>query len=161
MSDALAYLVTFRCYGTWLHGDDRGSMDRDNRTFDTPVLAPSAARREWERAQLVHPPWELDRLQRKLIAEAIAEVCDMRRWGPLAVSARSNHVHAVAAGAAAPEVMLSTFKRWSTRRLRGAGLAGPDARVWSRHGSTRYLWTEDSVARAVDYVLHRQDREPD
>lgn len=21
-----AYLITFRCYATWLHGDDRGSM---------------------------------------------------------------------------------------------------------------------------------------
>jgi hypothetical protein len=24
----LAYLITFRCYGTWLHGDERGSVDR-------------------------------------------------------------------------------------------------------------------------------------
>ena len=24
----LAYLITFRCYGTWVHGDERGSMDR-------------------------------------------------------------------------------------------------------------------------------------
>jgi hypothetical protein len=23
----LAYLTTFRCYGTWLHGDDRGSVE--------------------------------------------------------------------------------------------------------------------------------------
>jgi trehalose/maltose transport system substrate-binding protein len=27
-SVALAYLITFRCYGTWLHGDIRGSVDR-------------------------------------------------------------------------------------------------------------------------------------
>jgi len=24
----LAYLITFRSYGTWLHGDERGSVDR-------------------------------------------------------------------------------------------------------------------------------------
>ena len=24
----LAYLITFRSYGTWLHGDKRGSVDR-------------------------------------------------------------------------------------------------------------------------------------
>src|SRR5438093_13756827 len=23
----LGYLITFRCYGTWLHGDERGSID--------------------------------------------------------------------------------------------------------------------------------------
>ena len=27
-SVAIAYLITFRCYGTWLHGDERGSVDR-------------------------------------------------------------------------------------------------------------------------------------
>jgi len=26
----LAYLITFRCYGTWLHGEERGSIDRKN-----------------------------------------------------------------------------------------------------------------------------------
>ncbi len=24
----LAYLITFRSYGTWLHGDERGSVNR-------------------------------------------------------------------------------------------------------------------------------------
>ena len=27
----LAYLITFRCYGTWLHGDKRGSYRRNSR----------------------------------------------------------------------------------------------------------------------------------
>ncbi|HEV8590779.1 MAG TPA: hypothetical protein VGQ55_01645 [Pyrinomonadaceae bacterium] len=27
----LAYLITFRTYGTWLHGDRRGSVDRHGR----------------------------------------------------------------------------------------------------------------------------------
>ena len=27
-STPLAYLITIRSYGTWLHGDERGSMDR-------------------------------------------------------------------------------------------------------------------------------------
>ena len=28
MSDPLAYFITFTCYGNWLHGDERGSVDR-------------------------------------------------------------------------------------------------------------------------------------
>jgi hypothetical protein len=27
-SAALGFLITFRTYGTWLHGEDRGSVDR-------------------------------------------------------------------------------------------------------------------------------------
>ena len=33
----LAYFSTFRTYGTWLHGDDRGSTDRSHSDWDTPT----------------------------------------------------------------------------------------------------------------------------
>ncbi|MDQ3490280.1 MAG: hypothetical protein M3449_04330 [Acidobacteriota bacterium] len=29
----LAFLTTFRTYGTWLHGDKRGSIDRFHNVF--------------------------------------------------------------------------------------------------------------------------------
>ncbi|MGQ0761444.1 MAG: hypothetical protein ACT4OT_05435 [Acidobacteriota bacterium] len=35
----LAYLITFRCYGTWLHGDERGSVDRKQNVYGTPKTA--------------------------------------------------------------------------------------------------------------------------
>ena len=38
----LAYLITFRCYGTWLHGDERGSMDRTHNVFGAPKIAANA-----------------------------------------------------------------------------------------------------------------------
>ena len=28
---------------------------------------------------------------------------------------------------------------------------------WSRHGSNPYLWTEEELARAIEYVLYGQD----
>src|SRR5437762_2022331 len=34
----LGYLITFRSYGTWLHGDARGSVDRFHNAFGTPRL---------------------------------------------------------------------------------------------------------------------------
>lgn len=33
-----AYLITFTCYGTRLHGDDRGTVDDDHNIHGTPVL---------------------------------------------------------------------------------------------------------------------------
>ena len=44
MSDSLAYFITFVSYGTWLHGDQRGSVDRNHNVFATPLL-PHDARR--------------------------------------------------------------------------------------------------------------------
>ena len=32
------YLITFHTYGTWLHGDSRGSTDRINNITGVPML---------------------------------------------------------------------------------------------------------------------------
>ncbi|HWY68950.1 MAG TPA: hypothetical protein VNX88_09810 [Terriglobales bacterium] len=37
----LAYLITFRCYGTWLHGDERGSIDRHQNQYQSPYIVPN------------------------------------------------------------------------------------------------------------------------
>ena len=36
----LAYLLTFTCYGTRLHGDTRGTVDRNNNRYGMPFLSP-------------------------------------------------------------------------------------------------------------------------
>jgi len=40
----LAYLISFRAYGTWLHGDRRGSVDRFHKS--TPEHQPTTLRTE-------------------------------------------------------------------------------------------------------------------
>jgi hypothetical protein len=51
---------------------------------------------------------------------------------------------------------MDSFKAYATKALRASGLVGRDQKVWSRHGSTKYLWSEDQVAMAVDYVVNGQ-----
>jgi hypothetical protein len=48
------------------------------------------------------------------------------------------------------------FQAYATRKLREYGVVEPDQKVWARHGSTRYLWTEEHIAVAVDYVVNGQ-----
>jgi REP element-mobilizing transposase RayT len=93
---------------------------------------------------------------RELVERVVAEVCAHRDWILQAANARTNHVHAVVTGSQAPEDMLRSIKAWATRRLAEAGLVEPGAHVWSRHGSTVYLWTQASVERAKWYVLYGQ-----
>jgi hypothetical protein len=45
----VGYLITFRSYGTWLHGDRRGSVDRLHRIYGTPRLPPNNQRRQYKR----------------------------------------------------------------------------------------------------------------
>jgi len=69
----------------------------------------------------------------------------------------TNHVHAVVGGPCEPERMLRDFKSWGTRALREKRLIENRGGIWTRHGSKRYLWTDDQIARAVRYVVESQD----
>jgi REP element-mobilizing transposase RayT len=153
----LAYLITFRCYGTWLHGDDRGSYRRTSTAIGGVVRLPPRPRlRDIEVAQLKHPAVQLNKRQRHIVEDAIREVCLHRKYTLYAVNARTNHAHSVVSGSGAPEPILAAFKSYSTRALREAGL-GANIQPWSRHGSTVYLWKEQQVNKAIEYVMLGQD----
>ncbi len=44
--DPLGYLITFRAYGTWLHGDSRGSVDRFHNRYASPLIPPNRPGRQ-------------------------------------------------------------------------------------------------------------------
>ena len=152
----LAYLITFRTYGTWMHGEARGSIDRKHNVYGTPRLPEDRHRKEAETRQLKQPPLLLNGRQRKIVESAIRDVCRFRRYDLLAVNARSNHVHTVIGAARSPEPIVETLKAWTTRRLREAGLISATIKPWARHGSTRYLWKDNQVGNAVAYVMFEQ-----
>jgi REP element-mobilizing transposase RayT len=152
-----AYLLTIRAYGTWLHGDEAGAHHRRRFVYGGPRIEPSERWRAAEEARLRQPPILLDARCRALAEQVAQDVCGHRGWRLLAVNARTNHVHLVVAAHCEPEVVLRSIKSWTTRRLVEARLVALDGPLWARHGSTICLWTLDSVDRAIDYVVHRQD----
>src|SRR5439155_1451456 len=89
----VGYLITFRCYGTWLHGDERGSIDRHHRRYGTPGVQPSPLRKQHDRELLKRPPVKLTSPQRAIVEFAIRETCEIRRWNLWTVNVRTNHVH--------------------------------------------------------------------
>src|SRR5688500_9648120 len=97
-STPLGYLITFRTYGTWLHGDERGSMDRrEYNVYGEMKIAPNALARSRDRNLMKSPPFEMDAAARSVVKEAIREVCAFRNYGLFALNVRTNHVHLVAA----------------------------------------------------------------
>ena len=150
----LAYLISFRAYGTWLHGDKRGSRSRKQNKYGTPRIVSNPGLQQTEIKQLKHPPLKLDSRQRPVVEAAVREVCTTRGW-LRAINVRTNHVHTVVSAAMKPEPILQAFQAYATRKLR-AGLLPRDRKPWSRHGSTPYLWKERQGERAIDYVLNGQ-----
>ncbi len=152
----LAYLITFRCYGTWVHGDERGSMDRKQNAYGTPKIVPSESLKRSDTRQLKHPPVKLDARRRRIVQLAVQEVCEHRLYPLHAINVRTNHVHTVVTAMRKPEPVLEAFKSYSTRALRRAGLIAAELKPWIRHGSTIYLWKERDVAKAIEYVMLSQ-----
>ena len=104
-------------------------------------------------------PFLLGATERQIVDAAIREVCLVREYALFALNVRTEHAHIVVGNSGKPERMMDSFKAYSTRALRSACLVGPGVKPWSRHGSTRYLWTDEHIAKAVDYVVNGQGGE--
>jgi REP element-mobilizing transposase RayT len=150
-----AYFLTFSAYGARLHGDDRGTVDRAHNQFGTPRLGPDEERRNRE-AREVGVPVSFMNEEIRVLDRTVRDVCSHREWPLLALNIRRQHVHAVLTTTDSPEKATADLKAWCTRKLVEAGFQNRGARLWARHGSTRYLWTLSDVEGAVFYVLNLQ-----
>ena len=154
--DPLAYFITFRSYGTWLHGDQRGSVDRKHNRFGFPLVAPDVERWRFAHRQMRYEPLVFSEAMRTCIRSAIGEVIEHRRWKLWASNIRTNHVHVVLTAAVKPERVVSDLKARATRNLADQGVIDRGRPVWSRHGSTEYLWTERDLEECCRYVIECQ-----
>jgi REP element-mobilizing transposase RayT len=156
LNDVLAYFMTFSTYGTWLHGDERGSMLR-RRSNHANLVPPNPQRRAFNERMLGGAPVTLHDAMRRTVDAAIREACSFKNWPLRALNVRTNHVHlVVAAPLVHPDRVLSTVKARATFRVREAGLLGNREPLWTEHGSTRWLWNETAVDAACRYVLEQQ-----
>ena len=152
----LAYLITFRTRGTWLHGDPRGSIDRFHNRYRSPYIAANPTWHRYNQNALKASPLVLGASQRRAIAAAIRETCEIRQWTLLAHNVRTNHIHTVLTANRDSELVLIALKANATRQLRTDTLWLHNISPWARKGSEKKLWTEQSIARAIDYVLYGQ-----
>ena len=151
--EPLAYFITFRTHGTWLHGDERGSVNRHHNKYGTSIIWHEPKWLETNKSRLVGEPVILNARQRACVRKAIKETCRIRGWTLLAINIRTNHVHVViAAPAKGPGIVLNAVKANSTRLMRERKCWLNDGSPWVDKGSTRYLWNEKSVNLACNYV---------
>ena len=106
---------------------------------------------------MVELPFRLDASTAAAVEASVRETAEHRGWLVHAVNARTNHVHVVVSAPTRAERVMNAFKANATRVLRAQDQLPPDrSHVWSRHGSTRYLWDDDQLASAIDYVTNQQ-----
>ena len=153
----IACHITFTTYGTWLHGDKRGSVDKEHNSPGSDFVAPSGGRMRNELYVLKNLPVILNQNQREAVLKAVLQVCEFRGWIAHAVHVRSNHVHVVVSGVCKLGKMMTDFKAYATRAIKncGSGHVGIK-KYWTEHGSTKYLWTQEKLASTIEYVKYEQ-----
>src|SRR5438067_736334 len=100
----LAWFITWTTYGTWLHGDARGSF-RD-RTY----LLPDRNLEEANRSEMTGDLVFLTDRQRTLIDAALVSECLAQGWQLHARNVRTNHVHVVVSASRAGTFVRSRLK---------------------------------------------------
>ena len=151
----MRYFITFSCYGAHLHGEP-GAVDRQHNLPGSRFLDPNPRRESAEREKLDQPPYILDSASRETVLKALQEVALHRSWNLLAAHVRTNHLHAIVEADARPERVMGDFKSYASRALNKLGRDGPDRRRWAHHGSTRWLWKDQDVREAIEYVIEGQ-----
>ena len=156
--DPTAFFITWTCYGTWLPGDDRGwTKWHQGDQIPQPILA------DWCRGQMSEMAVRLDKAQREIVNRAVEDHCNHRNWLIHAVNCRSNHCHVVVTAAEyAGELVRDQFKSWGKRRLKEQRKkllpdVAPKEKWWTRKGSVRYLFDDESLDAAIMYTLESQD----
>ncbi len=152
----MTYLITFACYGSHLHGDEAGSVDRKHNVPGGRLVEANPQRREVKLAQMDQLPYSMDEKRRGEVLAAIINRCLNRGWNLLAAHVRTNHVHVLIDADAQPERLMNDLKAFASRRLNELGVDGADRKRWARHGSTRYLWKREDMLAALTYVLDKQ-----
>jgi REP element-mobilizing transposase RayT len=141
-------------------------MDLTSQARKAPQIATTTCRapdcgklsplHQYAEAALRQTPFELDADQRYITLMAMREVSQYKRWRLLAAQVRSSHVHAVVDADVAPEQVMNAFKAYASRALNVA-YPGQKGRIrWTRHGSTRHLWSREKIDAAVCYVIEKQ-----
>src|SRR5688572_4912268 len=102
-----AFLFTFVPYGTRLHGDDRGSVDKFHNSYGGEFVPPNLEYETMRRADLAEEPLLITAKMRGIIADTILQHCEYRNWHHHSSNVRTNHIHAVLAAIGDPDRMLS------------------------------------------------------
>lgn len=152
----MAYFITFTCYGTWLHGEEKLSVFGNQNHFGSNYWQPNPQHKQSAIGRMKQPPYLLDQSRRNIVLKSICNACEYKQWTLFAAHVRTNHVHMVIHALHEPEIILNTIKVNASRQLNELGFDYRERKRWTEHGSTRYLWRSESIIRAVEYVVYEQ-----
>src|SRR3990167_7225564 len=113
-----AYFITFRTYGTWLHGDERGSTSRKRNRFNTPMITAWAPLKNVMMTSMCETEFTLSNAYSNTVLKALIETCQYNMWKLYAAHVRKTHLHIVLSASLNKEKTLATLKCYATKALK-------------------------------------------
>ena len=156
MSDRpLAYHITFGTYGTRLHGDARGTVDRSFNKSGDPIIGLNVDWHDMEASSLKGQPVVFDQSMRVIVEHAIDRVCEQGDWLCHTSACQHNHVHILVTSIDEGKLTRRLMKRWLTQDLNNVVDISP-YRWWAKGGSVKWVWNQMYFDNVYEYV--RQQR---
>jgi REP element-mobilizing transposase RayT len=160
------WFLTWRTYGTWLPGDERGFVDpvldeQGHRVIHnlpgTPIDADNPRLRKYSQEIMRGTEVYLNSDQAAALLEQFQETARHRNWQLLAVAILPNHVHLIAGvnGDPDPASLLRDFKSYGSRRLTRSWSIPASKTWWAESGSRRILKTDEYRLQAMLYIRNQ------
>ena len=144
MSKIVGYMVTWRTYGSWLPGDERGYVQ------DGEILAGDVRKSKRSKQRQKSTAVRLTKRERQIVHRVILGEAEKLGHEIEACVVFSNHVHVVSRphGESIEEVV-GRYKSATTRALWEHGRKG---RIWAKGYDKRFCFTEEELAQRIRYV---------
>jgi REP element-mobilizing transposase RayT len=154
----LAYFITFTCYGARIHGDERETVDYYHNGFLASKISVNKNLHDYRKKHMTSKSYIMGEKERQLCLLGLRDAGAVFDWRLYAAHVRTNHVHVIIAADNKPEFVMTQLKARASKRLNRAMYKRPPSKRWTRHGSTRYIWTDTSLLFAIQYVVLEQGR---
>jgi len=158
MSRPLGYFLSWGSYGTRLHGDPRGTVDRNNTQHGDPVLGPDEERWEYERGKMRFSPVVLTRDQRLFAECTVPKVCERGLWKYHTCAAAPDHIHVILPSEHEPKTIRRILKRWLGQAMSERWPLEDGATWWAECGSIKWLIDVPYFANATSNVTRQCTR---
>jgi hypothetical protein len=152
----LAYHITWGTYGTRLHGDPRGTVDRTHNEYKSPILKFDEHRWEEEKSKLKYPPVRFDLDKRITVESMIPDICARGFWNFHTCAAGKDHVHVILNSPNNPETIRQLLKRWLGQEFTKKYQLTNLGTWWAECGSIRWINDEAYLRAATKYITEQR-----
>jgi REP element-mobilizing transposase RayT len=162
------WLFTNTTYGTWLPGNERGSVTSVRDASASSRIEHDKYGTPWEghipgihtsaTSLLKCPPIFFTFTQAEILLAQFIETAEYRERTLHAISIMPNHWHMVTTvpGDPDPNSVLSDIKAYGSRALNRVYEKPASNTWWTMRGSKRKLATDVALASAINYTLYKQ-----